>query len=150
MLWQNGKEWKTACWITYLISAAAAGAIVSRILPWLNMLLVLSAWIRFPSRLRLTSTSYRRSGVSLTPLGSRLLKKKRGAENRKGETETYNAAHPAASSGLLSANGAHRHAASSSLPSTSSLQEKPDPRGVSLHFSSPTRYKQATRGAWVS
>lgn len=29
------------------------------------------------------------------------------------------------------------------------LQEKPDPRGVSLHFSSHTRYKQATRRAWV-
>lgn len=63
----------------------------------------------------------------------------------------YNAEQPApvslsaASSGLYLANEAPRHAASSSLPSTSSPQEKPDPRGVSLHFSSPTRHKQATR-----
>lgn len=30
-------------------------------------------------------------------------------------------------------------------PPRSPSQEKPDPWGVSLHFSSPTRYKQATR-----
>lgn len=55
----------------------------------------------------------------------------------------------AASSGLCLASEAHWHAASSSLPSTFSPQEKCDTRGVSLHFSSLTHYKHGTRGARV-